>query len=435
MMRRNEVETSRESDSSVAAGAQVAEAERLAEELARATAGVSHWIPPGPMRPRYEAATQIVTKLVSSICAVGKTQPRAASPAAAAAFERLASEAVFVGGVRKSGTTLLRNLLDHHPALLVFPVDGVLGGIVARGRGETHDAQRDRALAGLLLHLLVGGLESGDPVWALVREPGHIEPYLDLARYYYGGEDSRDPRGILLAMLRALVAIDPAVAARRRWVIKGKFTDQVVQELGAAFPSARFIHIVRHPCAVIASQKRKQPRAGSKLDLFYQLETQHDGLRLAAEMRQTQGARRYHVLRYEDLVRDPGPAAQGIARFLGIEADPILTRPTMYGRPSGANTGHPELLGNVGVVSSATTETWRTALSTHEIAVIESYLGPAMERFGYRRAARGVATYGLNLIRVAWRYRTESAVERITAVKPILRGAIRAMAHRPHPAP
>ena len=36
-------------------------------------------------------------------------------------WESIKDNAIFVGGHRKSGTTLISSLLDHHPNLYVYP--------------------------------------------------------------------------------------------------------------------------------------------------------------------------------------------------------------------------------------------------------------------------------------------------------------------------
>jgi hypothetical protein len=401
-----------------------------ARALAAQLHGISHWTPTAASRDRYESIQAELRALVAAIIDLGAVEPVAPPATSVAAAGRLAEEAVFVGGMHKSGTTLLRNLLDHHPELLVLPVDGVLQNVVLAGRPPRHDQTARRALRILLTSLLVSGPFSGEPLWALSGEPGRVAPYLELARYHahWAQRVSSDPRGIFLGLVGALAGMAGGAEAARltRWVIKGIFHPRVTPELVAAFPRARLVHIVRHPAAVIAAQQRKQILKRRQFDLFAELEALHEGFELALANQAALGVERYHVLRYEDLVADPAREMRRVAGFLGIAFDDILTRPTMYGRPTGANTAHPDRLGEVGRVSAATGEHWRQALAPWEVALVESYLGGRLDRLGYRRQARGAGAYLASLARVARQYRADPTIRPFRGAS-IARGLLRAI--------
>ena len=409
------------------------EARACAREIAQALEGVEYWVPTDGSRARHERVAELGRRLVEQIQSLGAADPLPPEPRVAAAIARVVEHAVFVGGVHKSGTTLMRNLLDGHPEILVLPVDNVLRDVVAHGRGDRHAATTQRTLAVVLSQLLIGGAFSGGRVWALAGRPGDLEPYVRLARHYayYAARQRADAGGILGTLAGAVMALDePAAAERRRyWALKGMFHPVVIHELTASFPRARFVQIVRHPAGVIASQRRKQALKGRRFNFFTELETLHEGMALALDNVKTLGPERHHLLKYEDLVERPAEEMAKVARFLGVPFDDVLARPTMWGQATGANTAHPELLREAGVVSAVTSERWRATLSSAEVAVIESYLGPLLPPLGYPRSTGGIARYLTGVARVAWQYRSDAHVNPITRIQPVVRGLLRALAH------
>lgn len=408
-----------------------AEVERLGRELAAGLAGIPRWVPSQELRDLYGRARAQATVVARLLWRIGRETPAEPDALLARTVERIADNVVFPGGVHKSGTTLLRNLLDHHPSLLVLPVDGLLNWIFQRGPDRPIDETRERAFLDVCVKLLIGQANSGEPVGLLGTGPADVAPYVTLARHYAHWMERTPPTpgGVLVALVGALLALEtPEAAVRRRfWVVKGTFSAALIARLTAAFPRARFLHIIRHPAAVICAQKRKQLLKRRRADVFRELEILYEGIRLALDNERRLGRDRYRVLRYEDLVSDPEAVMRHVAEFLSIDFDKSLVTPTVYGRPAGANTAHPDVLDEVGTVFSLTVDRWREELSPAEVCLIESYLGPLLNAFGYGRGARGVTPYLRAVARVVREYRRDERVRDMREVRPILRGLLRVL--------
>jgi hypothetical protein len=117
-------------------------------------------------------------------------------------------------------------------------------------------------------------------------------------------------------------------AAGTAWGWKDPRTCITVAVWHEVFPEARFLHITRHPLDVAISLKtreerrrqrgkRPEPTSG---ELSHSLDLWETYVRSAATMRSA--GSRYHEVRYEDLMADPGALLPGILRFCGLDDGP-----------------------------------------------------------------------------------------------------------------
>ena len=182
----------------------------------------------------------------------------------------------FLCGYRKSGTTLLLNLLNGHADLITLPGDTRALNLIedreqftARYRDLTtnsnyHDLNRDldTYFAGRMIN------PTGQkPFWILGesgREYAAFLHYFDywLKSYY------RDPRAPFLAFALAYTCANHRRPARPRyWVEKTPNNEQHIASLLEYFPHAKFIHIVREPGPNLAPIRRLNEFRGWPWDL------------------------------------------------------------------------------------------------------------------------------------------------------------------------
>lgn len=193
---------------------------------------------------------------------------------------------VFVVGAPRSGTTLLRRLLNAHPDLhLTFEASFFnLARAVPRGM----DAAEFRR----------AWVQSLPFAWQRVA-PGA------LARAAPEGLPARDPR-----YLTALMAHCAQRLGKSRW---GDKSPTHVYEVGAlleAFPGARVVHIVRDPVAVVRSL-HSVPWAG--VNLFGNTVTVRLALDAVRPFRS-----RIHEVRLEDLLAEPEATLRSILAFCDL---------------------------------------------------------------------------------------------------------------------
>jgi len=204
---------------------------------------------------------------------------------------------LFVGGCERSGTSLVQKLLCLDPRIA--------------GSGEFVYTGRLAAL-----HARMAG--------------AHQEPWASRLRNHFSpAELDAAFRRLLLDLLR------PAreAGAEVLWVAE-KTPSNVTSfgALAALFPDAAFLHVVRDGRDVLTSHLEVARRMASRADLAPYARRNLSPRYVAARwneavaahraaLRQEELRERYLMIRYEDLVTEPGTEIERMGRFLGLEID------------------------------------------------------------------------------------------------------------------
>jgi hypothetical protein len=236
---------------------------------------------------------------------------------------------VFLVGALRSGTTLLRLMLDHHPDIGMF--------------GEFEYSVR----------------------W-YEDVPPPIEEYhrrLALDRVFRAHAYDIDPALDYISLVRSF--LDQA-AARSGKPINGGAVHSNFHRLTSIWPDARFLHLVRDPRDVSRSCIGMGWVGNVYYGTRYWVEPIERWERFAPSLPEEQK----HQLKFEDLIVDPVAELTKICEFLGVSYSPsMLEYPedTTYSPPD------PTL-----------TEQWRRKLSSEQIMWIESACSPWMTRYHYQ---------------------------------------------------
>jgi hypothetical protein len=266
---------------------------------------------------------------------------------------------IFVVGHRKTGTTLVQELLDGHPQLAVLP-------------GESNHFNtflpRDprEAQAWWLLRLIS---PSGiPPFWALGADP---EAYAAFTARLLGLVEANPGRDVL-----GMAAVALAPAERLAWVEKTPGHEHRVEEILRAYPQARFVHVVRDPRSVAAAIVRLDRATGQPTDIVDVGAT----IRRSFEAARENG--RYLVVRDEDLVGDPEHVMRRVASFAGIEWSDSLLTPTVGGVPATSNSAW-SARKVTGEIEGRRLDLWREELGDHEAGLVAAATRTAARRHGY----------------------------------------------------
>ena len=297
------------------------------------------------------------------------------------------SPLVAICGHRKSGTTLLSNLLDNHPHLAVYPIDIALLYAYFPHFLQTNplpDARRKR-----LMRVLFDDLAERLDAFgcsAAFDVDRHRE------RFFSGLQDEQ--LGDLRALISRLIASFQTVAGRpvesMKWsVIKETSIEIYAAEILSWFPDARFIQVLRDPrdnfAALAAGVEKHYKKLGEdrKRTLASLLQRAELGFAMARDNQAAYGANRYHLVRYEDLAAQPEPTMRDIAAFLDIDFNPCLLQPTVLGAPTGGNSY--DGIQAAGI-ENRNVGRWHERIADEEAAVIEFHFADKMEAFGYSPA-------------------------------------------------
>jgi len=210
---------------------------------------------------------------------------------------------VIVLGVSRSGTTLLKAMLDAHPELAI-PSESYFVPQLWQRHGQTPDREAFLDDVGRITRIREWGISREDVARRLAERPSFPE---------------------------AVRAIYAAYADARG---KGRFGDktpaymQRLPLLERAFPGAAYLHLVRdgRDAALSFLEMRRRPslnwarpRGVAAFAAQWQREVQA-ARRFGSEI----APARYRELRYEDLVAEPEGALRDACAFLGLDYAPAM---------------------------------------------------------------------------------------------------------------
>ncbi len=280
----------------------------------------------------------------------------------------MANDPLFILGTERSGSNLLRLILNSHSRIAVphpphivryfAPLEPLYGDLA---RDEAF-----RALVGDIVRLLDTHIYQWDV-------PIDVDAVARDAR-------PRNAFGVYVALYDQYRAHQ----GKARWGCKSTFMIDHVPEIRARFPDARLLLLVRDPRDVAVSSRKS---VFSTFHPYYTAGLWRDqqavGIRWLDELPPEQ----IRLVHYERLVGDPEGSVRAICEFLGEAFEPGMLRffETDEARKSASlseswqNTGRP--------VSQASVEQWRKGLTERERLVIEIVARREMERLGYTPVA------------------------------------------------
>ena len=272
---------------------------------------------------------------------------------------------MFVVGCGRSGTTMLRLMLDAHPDLAIPGESHFLITLWKERKRFTDDGRLDAE--------------------ALVREAMRSHQF----RYWGVAEDAvlrrvralRDP-----GFADAVTALYMAYAdlhGKRRWGDKTPQYVRSIPELSRIFDGSRFVHVIRDARDVASSYLAVDwgpPNVWRAAEIWRR--DVSAGMRAGRDL----GPQRYTEVRYEQLVRAAPEVLQGLCAFLGLAFDPVMldyhreAEERIHARPDRA-------LDHASATRPPTegVRDWRTQMPNDQVLAVESIAGDLLRELGYGR--------------------------------------------------
>jgi len=312
-------------------------------------------------------------------------------PATTSGSARLPGEpdAIFIVGASRSGTSLMRTILERSDRIAIARENHYLGHL-RQGEGARYyfrragDPARDDTVRAIVEMIYAGEFQRRSrwrEVSTFWRWLVDNVPRDEMERRLLAAE--RSERGLFVCFLRAY-------ADRLGRPIMGEKTPPhlaYVDTLLEWFPDSRIVHMLRDPRAVYVSDVR---RRRNKLRRPYSWLARVPGMLALVILVQTslvwRGAvrrhfdyqvkypDRYRLIRFEDLVRQPLETLRGLYTFLGVAMppDPIAVKVVSQG----FRGGEPGL-------DAAAADRWREHISPVSRRLLELLLRGPMRRMGY----------------------------------------------------
>jgi protein-tyrosine sulfotransferase len=268
----------------------------------------------------------------------------------------LGDKIIFIGGAPRSGTTLVRNILDAHPDICSGPEFDIMPEIVR--------------------------------VWQLgvhkVRQ-GRISAFLD--------EDQL--RECFASLVHSL--LEPYRLRKRKPCIAEKTPDNILfyTQLNRLLPRAYLIHVIRDGRDVVSSMvavAKNYRRAQEKVPIpiknveacsqtwsrYVSAPFEKRGVFQSNEFQ-----RKYIEIRYEDIIQNPEATLRYVCRRLEIDFSPSMLTPHEFPHDTIIDDLWYEQTMMEGPLSEQSIGRWRRDLTLIQRIIIAHYCQTHLQRFGY----------------------------------------------------
>lgn len=291
---------------------------------------------------------------------------------------------IFLGGLGRSGTTLLERLLGELPG--VVPLGEVVH-LWERGVLADEACGCGRAFSVCPFWVRVGDRAFNGWTAMLAERVVALRHRVDRTRRV-----ARIAHADLAEYVRAYRRVYRAAAeaAGARVVIDSSKHASLAYCLVEAGVDAQVVQVVREPRAVAHSWSRSvaRPEDGQPMTRWTPLRTavHWSAQNFALEVLARRGAPVTRI-RYEDLLAAPEATLTGLAGVLGLTEFrlPFLDGTTAYLTTSHTSSGNPMRF-KVGRVELARDDAWRQGLPRHHRGLVAALTWPLRARYGYGRA-------------------------------------------------
>jgi hypothetical protein len=300
------------------------------------------------------------------------------------------NQPIFLLGAHKSGTSLLRSLLDGHPDLFVLPF-------------ETHFLQLANIWVDYCLRRAVPPVrtiaETKEAYMQLVEQyntasdptaDARLTGRFDLDRFRRALDSPADTMAELFAVYAGAVHASlygESFSDARRVVEKSTENAELALDLKRLFPDTKFIHIVRNPYANVVAIRRHHSETSKRVNfknrfpvLITNLPALKNSFYHLYRNRRLFDETEYMIIRYEDLITEPEETLRAVTHFLQITFSDSLLQPTSMGQPWQGNSSRG--LSYSGI-SSENLNLWRDDISHLEIYYVNKYFKFVLDDYRY----------------------------------------------------
>jgi Sulfotransferase family len=257
---------------------------------------------------------------------------------------------IFIGGAGRSGTTLIRVMLDAHPRICCGPELKILPQLALLHRDLT-------------------------------------TTFASIMQSY--GNSPTDLQPAFREFIEALVANFLRRSGKPRWAEKTPHNVTVMLELGTIFPDARFLHIVRDgrdvACSLV-TMNWINPRTGQKVDYIQSVRNAarywRDIVRCAREQAAHRSlAGRVLEVRYEALVADAEHTLRYVLQFVDEPWDPAVL--TYHDEKRQHEPREQSTLQVSKPVYGSAVGRWRTEMTREDKIAFKAEAGELLRELGY----------------------------------------------------
>lgn len=184
-------------------------------------------------------------------------------------------------------------------------------------------------------------------------------------------------------------------SSRAHWAEKNQLLWREIPKFLELMPNGKSILIIRDPRSVLASFKRytyapAPAYLGSVFNCF-------DAMLNAKKYLRDLPMDKFHLVRYEDLVRSPQQYAEQLWNFIGLDKTAKINQRQdwldAYGNAWNSNSSFEENNDEAKFDINASIDRWRENIDDTELSIVEAVCAPLMKDFGYELACNNSANW------------------------------------------
>ena len=313
---------------------------------------------------------------------------------------------VFISGLRKSGTSMVKNLLDNHPDLFVYPPNEFhffkFTHFHNLGRKVTQANSRRRSIREITEDIC------NDKWFNPFPRQTNIDwdAFVDVERLHtlIRGSSASGYRELFVdiaaAMAEATTTFDGDLETRR-FTCKGVQQEEFFPELREWFPDLKMVYVLRNPYAQLNSAINNMRHGRKGLDEKLRVGTDLKNLDasftypyLGPRLRQMRvsyyfmrkfaelSPDSFYILKYDEMLRDPDTELQRLCGFLELDYHDSLKELTLCGQPM-KRMGWAVKKYQDNKITQAPLTAWKEQLAGQAVRLVNQYFEDILLDYGY----------------------------------------------------
>ena len=293
---------------------------------------------------------------------------------------------IFLTGHRKSGTTLLSNLLDDVDGLCVYPTDlALLYAYFPKYNNNKYSYKfKHSRLKKIIFKSLKTNLEYSNTIYKF-----DIKKFTSMFLTKINNNNIDKIEKIIKILIQIYLKYFKKIFEKKRikyFVLKETSCGYLAKELNSWFPKMKFIQIIRDPRDNYASLKSGLKSHYNKIgeDKLILLSSMINRLQLDfkyIDINRKKFPGRYKIIKFENLVKKPKKTTKEICKFINIKFEKNILKPTILGKGSKGNNYEGV---NFKKISKINAGNWKKRINQVETNIIEFFLRDEMLKLKYK---------------------------------------------------
>lgn len=292
---------------------------------------------------------------------------------------------IFILGAHKSGTSLVRSILDGHPDLFVIPIESHFFQnrkywVDNDYRFERPSKVNHREIYNRFIKYIERTNNSDDKYSDSISKN-----IFNISRFKYKfskinriiNDDKKLIQKYFNAIYYSLHGNN--LPENKRVVEKSVENAEFAIELSNLFPKAKFINIIRNPYSNIVSLRNYKSMNFGYPIIYRIIKTLYNNYYFLYKNRKL--IKNYFVIRYEDLVTHPKKIVLKMCDFLDIEFKQILLKPTYNSEPWQGNSTKNK---NFNEISKERLDSWQNNIHPMETYYINFVFKFVLDDYNYK---------------------------------------------------